>query len=198
VFFPLLIANAAEVGTVRGVVHNPEHRPLPGATIVLRNSAFSKTAAADADGEFQMSDVPEGAYTIAVSAQSFRPFEQQITVAAGKEPVLHLQLELAPVNSSIEVSGAANKLNTQTFTVQTAVDSQEISHTPGAYMVHDMLPMRGGHEVNWFFDGIPVVNTNIAANVAPLINPKMSKSWKSSAADFPANTATGLTDSSMS
>ena len=44
--------------------------------------------------------------------------------------------------------------------------------TPGAYMVHDMLHMRGGHQVNWFFDGIPVVNTNIAANVAPLINPK--------------------------
>jgi len=32
--------------------------------------------------------------------------------------------------------------------------------------------MRGGHQVNWFFDGIPVINTNIAANVAPLINPK--------------------------
>jgi outer membrane receptor protein involved in Fe transport len=32
--------------------------------------------------------------------------------------------------------------------------------------------MRGGHQVDWFFDGIPVVNTSIAANVAPLINPK--------------------------
>ena len=39
-------------------------------------------------------------------------------------------------------------------------------------MVHDMLHMRGGHQVSWFFDGIPVINTNIAANVAPLINPK--------------------------
>ena len=26
--------------------------------------------------------------------------------------------------------------------------------------------------MNWFFDGIPVINTNIAVNVAPLINPK--------------------------
>ncbi len=39
-------------------------------------------------------------------------------------------------------------------------------------MVHDMLHMRGGHQVNWFFDGIPLVNTSIASNVAPLINPK--------------------------
>ena len=188
IFFPLLIANAAEPAIVRGVVHDPEHRPLPAAAIVLRNSAFSKTADADANGEFQITDVPEGGYTIAVSAQGFRPLEQQIAVNAGKAPVLHLQLELAPLSSSVEVSGAASKLDTQTSTVQTAVDSQEIFHTPGAdqtnslamitdftpgaYMVHDMLHMRGGHQVNWFFDGIPVVNTNIAANVAPLINPK--------------------------
>src|ERR1700733_8075619 len=103
IFFPLLLANAAEPAPVRGVVHDPEHRPLPGAAIVLRNSTLSKTAAADSNGEFQMNDVPEGAYTIAVSAQGFRPFEQQIAVVAGKTPVLHLQLELAPVRSSIEV-----------------------------------------------------------------------------------------------
>ncbi len=105
-----------------------------------------------------------------------------------KSPVLHFQLELAPVNSSVEVSAANSRLNSQTSTVQTMVSPREIEQTagadqtnslamitdftPGAYMVHDMLHMRGGHQVNWFFDGIPVVNTNIAANVAPLINPK--------------------------
>src|ERR1700681_1925507 len=93
IFFQLLIANAAEPATVRGVIHDPEHRPLPGAAIVLRNSASSKIATADANGEFQIADVPEGGYTIAISAQGFRPLEQQITVTAGKAPVLHLQLE---------------------------------------------------------------------------------------------------------
>ena len=109
-------------------------------------------------------------------------------MAADKQPVLHFQLELAPVNSSIEVPGAISRLSSQTSTVQTMVSEQEIAqtpgadqtnslamitdYTPGAYMVHDMLHMRGGHQVNWFFDGIPVINTNIAANVAPLINPK--------------------------
>jgi outer membrane receptor protein involved in Fe transport len=88
----------------------------------------------------------------------------------------------------VAVSGAASKLNSQVSTVQTMVSPKEIAQTagadqtnslamitnftPGAVMVHDMLHMRGGHQVNWFFDGIPVINTNIAANVAPLINPK--------------------------
>jgi len=183
-------ALSAGAGTLRGIVHDPQHRPLPGAQVALHgpSSNLIKSVLSDANGEFQVSDVPEGAYTITVSAQGFRSLEQPVTVAAGKAPVLHLQLELAAVNATVEVSGALSKLNSQVSTVQTMVSPQEIAQTagadqtnslamitnftPGAYMVHDMLHMRGGHQVNWFFDGIPVVNTNIAANVAPLINPK--------------------------
>lgn len=179
---------AADTATVRGVVHDPQHRPIAGAEIALRSASFSRTARSDANGEFTIADVPEGVYTADVSAAGFTATRQQVTVSAAKNPVLHFPLDLAPVASSVEVSEAASRLNTQTSTVQTNVAAREIAqtpgadqtnslsmitdYTPGAYMVHDMLHMRGGHQVNWFFDGIPVVNTNIAANVAPLINPK--------------------------
>ena len=169
---------------LRGIVHDPQHRPIVGAQVTVHGT----TIASDANGEFQISNIPEGAYTVTVSAPGFQSLARQVTVTAGKEPVLHLQLEVAGVNASVEVSGAMSRLNTQTSTVQTMVAPQEIvrtagadqtnslamitDFTPGAYMVHDMLHMRGGHQVNWFLDGIPVVNTNIAANVAPLINPK--------------------------
>jgi hypothetical protein len=180
-------ALAAGNGSLRGVVHDPQHRPLPGAQVALHGPS-TKTLLSDANGEFQVNGIAEGVYTVAVSAQGFRPLERQVTVTAANGPVLHLQLELAGTRASVEVSGAGSKLDTQVSTVQTMVSPREIAHTagadqtnslamitdftPGAYMVHDMLHMRGGHQVNWFFDGIPVVNTNIAANVAPLINPK--------------------------
>ena len=180
--FILFSANAA---TVRGVIHDPQHRPVPGAELTLRSGGLSRAVSADDRGEFHIDDVPEGSYVIGVAAPGFRPFEQQIAVKGRQTPVLHLQLELAAVSSSVEVSG---HLEAQTSTVETNVDSRQIletpaadqtnslamitDFTPGAYMVHDMLHMRGGHQVNWFLDGIPVVNTNIAANVAPEINPK--------------------------
>jgi outer membrane receptor protein involved in Fe transport len=183
----LLLLLAVDTGTLRGIVHDPQHRPLPGAEIVLRGP-LPKTVTSDANGEFQLTDMPEGTYTIAVSAQGFRPLEKQLNITAGKAPVLHLELELSTISSSVDVSGATSKLNSQASTVQTMVSPKEITQTagadqtnslamitnftPGAVMVHDMLHMRGGHQVNWFFDGIPVINTNIAANVAPLINPK--------------------------
>ena len=186
--FSFLIAFAVDTGTVRGIVHDPQHRPVTGAQVVLHDASFSKTVPSDANGEFQIDGVPEGAYTIDASASGFGPLTQKLTVTATKTPVLHLQLELASISSRVEISGTVSRLNTPTSTVQTSVTSEQIlqtpgadqtnslamitDFTPGAYMVHDMLHMRGGHQVNWFFDGIPVINTNIAANVAPLINPK--------------------------
>src|SRR5579871_5247145 len=187
-FFAAHVAPAQNVETVHGIVHDPQHRPLVGAQVQLKNTAFSKGGSSDANGEFEIAGVPVGSYTITVSAPNFRSSEQQISVAAGHSPVLHFQLELGAVTSSVEVSGEASRLNAQSSTVATSVAARDIvqtpgadrsnslamitDFTPGASMVHDMLHLRGGHQVNWFFDGIPVINTNIAANVAPLINPK--------------------------
>src|SRR5262252_919135 len=38
-------------------------------------------------------------------------------------------------------------------------------------MVHDQLHLRGGHQVSWMLDGVPVPNTNIASNVGPQFHP---------------------------
>ncbi len=45
-------------------------------------------------------------------------------------------------------------------------------YVPGSYMTHDMLHMRGGHQVAWLIDGIEIPNTNIASNIGPQIDPK--------------------------
>jgi hypothetical protein len=45
-------------------------------------------------------------------------------------------------------------------------------YVPGAYLAHDQLHVRGGHQVDWLVDGVPVPNTNIATNVGPQFNPE--------------------------
>jgi outer membrane receptor protein involved in Fe transport len=183
-------APAQDFGKVRGVVHDPQHRPIAGAKVILRahSSPWSASTQSDSQGEFQFATVPVGDYTVNISAPGFNTQEQSIAVAVGKSPVLHFPLEIATSRQVVEVSDKESKLKTQSSTVQTMVSTQEIArtpgadqtnslamitdYTPGAYMVHDMLHMRDGHQVNWFFDGIPIINTSIAVNVAPLINPK--------------------------
>ena len=179
-------STAQSLETIKGVVHDPQHHPLAGAQVTAQcGSAPALTTQSNADGEFQFSNLPEGACDLTVSAENFREEREQIT-AHSRSSVLHFQLELAHRTESVDVH--ASRLDTQVSTVGSLTSAQEVEQTPGAdqtnslqmitdfvpgaYMVHDMLHMRGGHQVNWFLDGIPVINTNIAANVAPFINPK--------------------------
>src|ERR1700757_870322 len=46
------------------------------------------------------------------------------------------------------------------------------NYVPGAYFTHDQLHVRGGHQVSWLIDGVPIPNTNIASNLGPQIDPK--------------------------
>ena len=55
---------------------------------------------------------------------------------------------------------------------QTNSLSMITNYVPSAYMVHDQLHIRGGHQVSWLIDGVPVPNTNIASNVGPQFDPK--------------------------
>ncbi|HET7101982.1 MAG TPA: TonB-dependent receptor [Terriglobia bacterium] len=177
-------------GNVRGIVHDPQHRPIPNAQVVVSaaGSAWSNAAHTNANGEFEFTAVPAGSYILAVSAPGFRPAKQSIRVSSGSAPILHFALEIAAARQSVEVSGAPETLNTQASSTQTTLGRQTIARTPGAdrtnslamvtdyvpgaYMVHDQLHVRGGHQVSWEVDGVPVPNTNIASNVGPQFDPK--------------------------
>ena len=59
---------AAVFGTVRGVVHDPDHRPVPGAQVVVKSSTsdYSQKLTTDADGSFEATALPVGAYLVTV------------------------------------------------------------------------------------------------------------------------------------
>jgi hypothetical protein len=95
--FVATVALATVFGTVRGIIHDPQHRPVPGTNLTLKaaDSEYTRTAITDADGEFIFDAVPLGAYTITVSSPGFASARQPVTVLSGASPVLHFELQLA-------------------------------------------------------------------------------------------------------
>jgi hypothetical protein len=188
VYLPL--TRAAELTAVRGVVHDPQHRPIAGATITLRaaHSDFLVSGNTDSSGEFSLSAVPPGVYLVNVAQTGFTTTRQSITVASDTTPVLHFELQVASVQQSVVVNSDASAVNTESVTPTTLISREDIARTPGAsqtnslamitdyvpgaYMTHDMLHMRGGHQLSWLIDGVAIPNTNIASNIAPQIDPK--------------------------
>jgi TonB dependent receptor/Carboxypeptidase regulatory-like domain/TonB-dependent Receptor Plug Domain len=183
------VAVAATFGSLRGVVHDPHHRPIQGAkvTIKARTSDWKKDVSTDVNGEFLSMGVPIGEYEVTVSSKGFEPITQTVVVTSGTEPVLHYQLALAGVTESVTVLGQSEVAPTDTATPTTLVSRMDIERTPGAsrtnslamitnfvpgaYLTHDMLHIRGGHQTMWLLDGVPVLNTAIAVNLGPQFNP---------------------------
>ncbi len=188
--FGVTIAHASIFGNIRGIVHDPQHRPIQGATATLRaqGSDWSKTTQSGSDGEFQFDAVPVGEYRITISHAGFGTLEQTLTVTSGEASVLHFPLSVASVSQKVEVTATQDQVNPESSTSETTVSRAAIARTPGAdrtnslamitnyvpsaTMVHDQLHIRGGHQVSWLIDGVPVPNTNIASNVGPQFDPK--------------------------
>ncbi len=190
VLFLGAVAFATIFGSVRGIVHDPQHRPIQGAHVTLKaqNSAWTKSLDSDSNGEFDFSSVPIGNYTVTVSSRGFQPTQQSAVVQSDTSPVLHYQLAVAGTRESVAVSETPVEATTESVTPTTMVSRIDIQETPGAdrtngmemitdyepaaYVTHDMLHMRVGHQVEWLIDGVPIPNTNIANNLGPQINPK--------------------------
>ena len=96
----LLLSTAATAtifGSVRGIIHDPQHRPVQGAMVMLRakSSEWTANTATNANGEFQFNAVPIGDYSVTVANPGFTQTAQNVVVKSGTEPVLHFQLNVA-------------------------------------------------------------------------------------------------------
>src|ERR1700688_4428061 len=130
----LSILNATIFGTVRGVVHDSQHRPIPDVQISLKakDSAFTLTTQTDVNGDFHFDAVPVAEYVITVSKADFASSEQVMTVLSGTAPVSHFKLQLISQIQSVTVSAEASPGQTESITPTTLVDRQQIQPTPGA------------------------------------------------------------------
>ncbi len=183
-------AHATVFGEIQGIVHDQQHRPIAGAHITIRaaNSYLSFSAISDPNGAFRVAAVPLGDYLVSISDPGFAEFQQAITVTADSAVTLHFPLTIATVQQSAIVHALPESISTDSVTPSTLISRTDIARTPGAdrtnslamitdyvpgaYITHDMLHMRGGHELSWLIDGVEIPNTNIASNIGPQIDPK--------------------------
>jgi outer membrane cobalamin receptor len=183
-------AEAQIFGTVRGNVHDPQQAPMIGVTVTLKahSSSFTQQTQTDERGDFTLSAIPAGSYTVTIEHQDFRTIAQELQLAIDSAPVLSFTMEMATAVTTVDVAAALETTNPEASSPPVTVSKADILQSPGAeratsmafitnfvpgsYMLHDHLHMRGGHEVSWLVDGVPIPNTNISTNVGRQIDPK--------------------------
>ena len=193
VFAAPAATHAAPLGaSVRGVIVDASNHPVAHAGVTLKSatSEWMQTTQTERQGEFTFAAVPIGDYSLTVIQNGFATVSQAVTVpSSGPPPLARIKLAAAgPSLATVTVAADALTAVINSATPTTLVNRQDIADTPGAdrsnslamitnfvpgaYLVHDQLHIRGGHQTAWTIDGVEIPNTNIASNLGPQIDPK--------------------------
>src|SRR5579884_3808424 len=99
-------AHATIFGQLQGVVHDPQHRPVAGASVLLKSatSDYAQSAQTNQEGAFAFAAIPLGNYVVSIAQAGFDPLEREITIASETSSILHFQLTLGTVKQSTSVT----------------------------------------------------------------------------------------------
>ena len=120
-------------GSVAGTVSDQTGAVVPGAaiTIVNDNTGFTRNTTSASAGDYRITDLPGGTYTLNVTAQGFKPVKQTgINIAAGSVNQQNVQLSVGAVTQEVTVSGSAAVLQTQQANVHTTISNYAVQNLP--------------------------------------------------------------------
>jgi Carboxypeptidase regulatory-like domain len=148
----LLAASLAsgQTGTssLRGVVLDKSGAAVVGARITLANTAqaLQRSTVSNSAGEYEILALPPGTYTLTVEKEGFNKYEQTslellVNVAAS----VTVKLKVGSVATQVEVSAAAETINTTDASLGNAFDENQVKQLPlESRNVPDLLSLQAG------------------------------------------------------
>lgn len=122
-----------DTGTILGTVRDSSGAVIPGAKVSLTNTGTGLivSTVAGPDGNFVLTPIKIGTYSVAAEFQGFRKTEHQnIHVDVLQQVVVDLTLLPGQLTQTVEVTGAPPALQTQEASVGQVVGSHEVNSLP--------------------------------------------------------------------
>ncbi|TYZ10464.1 SusC/RagA family TonB-linked outer membrane protein [Hymenobacter lutimineralis] len=188
----------AQTGSVSGRIVDEKNQGLPGVTVLISGTTLGTST--NSDGQYSIQNVPAGPQTIVASFVGFTTMRRPVTVAAGQNSTVDVNLveNTTLLNEAVvvaygtqrrqDVTGAVSQISEKEFVkgqvtnpeqlVQGKVAGLQVT-TGGAPGAGSEIRIRGGSSLNAsndpliVIDGVPVDNIGVkgASNPLALINP---------------------------
>lgn len=125
-----VLAFGQQTGSITGTVTDAETGDtVPGVNVTL--AELEQGAATDVEGNYTITGVPEGAYTLQASFVGYETFEAQVAVAAGEETVQDVQLATGAVGlDEVVVTGYGTQRRADVTGSVSTVAAEEIQDVP--------------------------------------------------------------------
>ncbi|HEY3137980.1 MAG TPA: TonB-dependent receptor [Blastocatellia bacterium] len=203
-----LTANAyarSNTAIIRGTITDKTGAVVSGATVRLTNAitTYVQEATSDSQGGYRLVDVPLGDYTLTVETSGFEPSTRGVTVRTNLAQHIDVQLGVAPVSQTVNVSANNELLEPEKTAPTTVIDRNRILRFPTSQpsrSADELITTAPGwtqdangrihargieYQVQYSIDGIPITDT-IADTFASAPDPRNFRSVEVSTANIPA------------
>ncbi|MFZ0589287.1 MAG: carboxypeptidase regulatory-like domain-containing protein [Bryobacteraceae bacterium] len=127
------MASAQDTSTIVGTLTDQSSAAVPDAQVTLLNMAmqFTRVVQSNANGQYVASSIPTGSYTITVIKSGFEKLQRAgVVLTAASTLTVDMQLAVGSQTQTVSVTGTAPLLQSQSATVSSLVDSQQIVALP--------------------------------------------------------------------
>src|SRR3984893_14817584 len=120
-------------GGIFGKVVDEQGGVLPGVSVIVKGPGAPITVYTDARGEFRVTNVDPGGYTLTVSLQGFSTVNREnVVLQVGKNTELSIPMKLSAVAATVTVTGEAPILETKRVTTGAQISQAELASIPTA------------------------------------------------------------------
>ena len=146
----------SDLGKISGFVKDPSGATVPNAKVTIRNNVgVERQATTNESGYYVITNVPPGLYAMTVEASGFQKFEStnnKLDPAA--DLVIDASLAVGAASQTVEVTGSAMQLQTESASVQKLVTREQI----------DSLELNGRNPI-WLSALVPGARGTTLANL---------------------------------
>ena len=121
-----------DTGRVEGTVKDQADAVVPGAIVSITNTATGAVykATSDTSGNFSVPVLPRGSYQAAVAATGFEVQTANFELTVSQVQSLNFKLKVGAASTTVEVTGAAPLVETDTSSTGIVVEGRQLSELP--------------------------------------------------------------------
>ena len=123
------VAQDQNNGTITGTISDSTGGVIPGAKITVTNGPLVKTATSDEKGEYKITELPPGSYTLTVTLEGFQEYKtENLALTADQSVRMDATLNPASVASSVNVSSSTvAQVETETAQIAGTLSKTEVT-----------------------------------------------------------------------